>query len=74
MAAANDQPAKQADQTTEHILLDEPSTADLRSKVTDAWNEFARALADVLPTLPEGAYIELTLDRPPPASVTRSTP
>ncbi|MFI5841105.1 T3SS (YopN, CesT) and YbjN peptide-binding chaperone 1 [Catenuloplanes sp. NPDC051500] len=62
MAAANDPPAKQADQTHEHILLDEPSTADLRSKVTDAWNEFARALADMLPSLPEGAYIELTLD------------
>jgi hypothetical protein len=44
------------------ILLDEPSTADLRAKVTDAWREFAGALAALLSTLPSGAHVELTLD------------
>jgi hypothetical protein len=50
---------------TEHqdgILLDEPTTADLRAKVTDAWREFAGALAAILPTLPSGSHVELTLD------------
>ncbi|MGC5032394.1 T3SS (YopN, CesT) and YbjN peptide-binding chaperone 1 [Micromonospora sp. DT229] len=46
----------------ESILLDEPSTADLRAKVTHAWREFARALADRLAGLPHGAHVELTLD------------
>jgi hypothetical protein len=46
----------------EAVLLDEPTTADLRSKVTDAWREFAAALAALLPTLPEGAHVDLTLD------------
>ena len=46
----------------ESILLDEPTTADLRAKVTEAWGEFARALAARLPTLPAGAHLELTLD------------
>lgn len=46
----------------EHVLLDEPTTADLTAKVTDAWREFARALAAMLPTLPEGARLDLTLD------------
>ena len=46
----------------ESILLDEPSTADLRAKVTQAWQEFARALADRLTALPPGAHVELTLD------------
>ncbi|MFC0004236.1 T3SS (YopN, CesT) and YbjN peptide-binding chaperone 1 [Micromonospora siamensis] len=46
----------------ESILLDEPSTADLRSKVTEAWREFARALAERLRELPAGAHLELTLD------------
>lgn len=44
------------------VLLDEPTTADLRSKVTDAWREFARALAALLPTLAAGAVLELILD------------
>jgi hypothetical protein len=43
-------------------LLDEPSTADLRGKVIEAWQEFAGALAGCLRTLPTGAQIELTLD------------
>ncbi|PZG23567.1 hypothetical protein C1I95_02805 [Micromonospora craterilacus] len=46
----------------ESILLDEPSTADLRAKVTQAWREFARALADRLTGLPPGAHVALTLD------------
>ncbi|MFF5054486.1 hypothetical protein ACFY1S_15020 [Micromonospora sp. NPDC000663] len=44
------------------ILLDEPSSTDLRAKVTEAWQEFARALAVRLPELPAGAHLELTLD------------
>jgi hypothetical protein len=46
----------------EFVLLDEPSTADLRSKVTEAWREFARAVAALLPTLAAGVVLELTLD------------
>ncbi|MEU4771002.1 hypothetical protein [Micromonospora sp. NPDC023644] len=46
----------------EPILLDEPSTADLRAKVTQAWHEFARALAERLAALPTGTHVELTLD------------
>jgi hypothetical protein len=44
------------------LLEDNPDTADLRKKVADAWREFARAVADALPALPEGATIELVLD------------
>lgn len=44
------------------ILLDEPTTADLRAKVTEAWQDFARALAVRLRRLPAGTRIELTLD------------
>ena len=51
-----------ADYQPDAILLDEPSTADLRAKVTEAWREFATALAALLPTLPAGAYVDLTLD------------
>jgi hypothetical protein len=43
-------------------LLDEPTTADLRAKVTEAWRDFARALAGVVPVLPPGGRLELTLD------------
>ncbi|GAB3950061.1 T3SS (YopN, CesT) and YbjN peptide-binding chaperone 1 [Micromonospora vulcania] len=46
----------------ESILLDEPSTTDLRAKVTEAWQEFVRALAVRLRELPAGAHVELTLD------------
>src|SRR4051794_6081344 len=44
------------------ILLDEPTTADLREKVTQAWREFAHALATTLPTLPPGSHVDVTLD------------
>ncbi|MDQ7907091.1 hypothetical protein RB614_21495 [Phytohabitans sp. ZYX-F-186] len=50
------------EQSQETILLDEPTTADLRSKVTEAWREFAAALAAMLAKLPAGANVELTLD------------
>ncbi len=46
----------------ESILLDEPTTADLRAKVTEAWREFARALAERLRALPAGGHLEVTLD------------
>jgi hypothetical protein len=46
----------------EGVLLDEPSTADLRAKVAEAWREFAGALAALLPTLSEGAHVDITLD------------
>ncbi|KXK62575.1 hypothetical protein AWW66_07835 [Micromonospora rosaria] len=46
----------------ESVLLDEPTTADLRAKVTQAWQEFARAFAERLRDLPAGTHIELTLD------------
>ena len=52
--SAGDQP--------ESILLDEPSTADLRAKVTEAWREFAGALAKLVPTLAPGGHIDVTLD------------
>ncbi|MEV4754035.1 hypothetical protein AB0J86_02825 [Micromonospora sp. NPDC049559] len=48
--------------TPDPILLDESTTADLQAKVTEAWQEFARALAGCLRTLPVGAQIALTLD------------
>lgn len=43
-------------------LLDEPATADLGAKVTEAWREFAQALAGVLPSMPAGSRLDLTLD------------
>jgi len=45
----------------EAALLDD-LTADLRTKVGEAWQEFGRALAAALPKLPPGASVELTLD------------
>jgi hypothetical protein len=52
------------------ILLDEPTTADLRGKVTEAWREFARALAACVEHVPVGGRIQVTLD--PTASGTGS--
>jgi hypothetical protein len=49
-------------ESSEGVLLDEPTTADLRAKVTEAWREFAAAVGAVLPTLQEGAHVDLTLD------------
>ncbi|GID97336.1 hypothetical protein ACFQFC_24270 [Amorphoplanes digitatis] len=50
-----------ADQS-DSVLLDDPTTADLRAKVTEAWREFAGALGALLPTLPDGAHVDITLD------------
>ncbi|SCG60114.1 T3SS (YopN, CesT) and YbjN peptide-binding chaperone 1 [Micromonospora coxensis] len=58
---ASDQPGASPEHH-ESVLLDEPTTADLRAKVTEAWREFARALAERLRDLPAGAHLELTLD------------
>jgi hypothetical protein len=44
------------------LLDDEAGTADLREKVARAWGEFTHALADLLPTLPAGGQLDLTLD------------
>jgi hypothetical protein len=49
-------------ESNDGILLDEPTTADLRAKVTEAWREFAAALATLLPTLAPGAHVDITLD------------
>jgi hypothetical protein len=51
-----------AGDSSEGVLLDEPTTADLRAKVTEAWREFAEALASVLAGLEPGGQIDLTLD------------
>ncbi|GGN24891.1 hypothetical protein FHR83_008172 [Actinoplanes campanulatus] len=51
-----------ASEAYEGGLLDEPTTADLKAKVTQAWREFAAALAGLLPNLEPGAHIDLTLD------------
>jgi len=60
--ASGDQASGSQPAAHEPLLLDEPSTADLREKVTQAWRDFAAALAAMLPTLPAGAQVELTLD------------
>jgi len=51
-----------AGDSSEGVLLDEPTTADLRAKVTEAWREFAAALASVVPALGPGAHVDITLD------------
>lgn len=43
-------------------LFDQPTTADLGEKVAEAWRQFARALAEVLPELPAGSHLDITLD------------
>jgi hypothetical protein len=54
--------ADAAGELPEGVLLDEPTTADLRAKVTEAWREFASALADQLTSLAPGSYVDITLD------------
>jgi hypothetical protein len=54
--------AETAGEQPEGILLDEPTTADLRAKVTAAWREFAGALAALLSNLSPGAHVDITLD------------
>jgi hypothetical protein len=57
-----DHPEGSHEQLHDAILLDEPSTSDLRAKVTEAWHEFAGALAGMVASLTVGAQLELTLD------------
>jgi hypothetical protein len=47
---------------TDFHLLDEPTTSDLAAKVTQAWRDFAAALAEALPSLPPQAELYLTVD------------
>jgi hypothetical protein len=45
------------------LLLDDLTVpSDLKTKVTEAWHEFARALAGVIQKLDPGVHIDLTLD------------
>jgi hypothetical protein len=62
---APEQPVGPADgrpDQPESVLLSEPTTADLRAKVTQAWQDFAAALAARLRTLAAGERLEITLD------------
>ena len=62
------------DHQPEGVLLDEPSTADLRAKVTEAWREFAGALADAAARRwPPGAHVDVTLDPTASGTGTPST-
>jgi hypothetical protein len=60
--------AEPIDGTGSHVeamLLDEEDSAagaDLKGKVREAWQEFARSLAAVLPQLAPGTTLDLTLD------------
>jgi hypothetical protein len=52
-----------ADLLPEAALLDDlAASADLKAKVTQAWREFATALAHALPGLPAGTHLDLALD------------
>ncbi len=52
-----------AETPPEAALLDDLAvTADLKSKVTEAWRDFAKALAECAPEMPAGTQLELTLD------------
>src|SRR4051794_34195319 len=52
-----------ADLLPEAALLDDAAAnADLKAKVTLAWQEFASALARALPELPSGTHLDLALD------------
>ncbi len=47
----------------EPLLLDDlATTSDLKSKVDQAWREFATALAEVISGLEPGVHLEITLD------------
>jgi hypothetical protein len=51
--------------SAEALLLDEEDTsagADLKSKLREAWQSFARAFAAVLPQLAPGTVLDVTLD------------
>src|SRR5947209_18820270 len=44
------------------LMDDQAASADLKTKVTQAWHEFASALAGVLPGLAVGTHLDLALD------------
>jgi hypothetical protein len=47
----------------EQLLVDDSAPGqDLKVKVSEAWHEFARALAGAIPKLPQGTHVDLTLD------------
>jgi hypothetical protein len=52
-----------ADQLPEAEILDDLAIgSDLKVKVTQAWRDFALALAEVIPGLPAGTQLDLALD------------
>jgi hypothetical protein len=52
-----------ADLLPEAALLDDlAASADLKAKVTQAWQEFAAALAGAVPDVPAGTHVDLALD------------
>jgi hypothetical protein len=55
-------PAEPAPVPVDAVLLDDEAGADLKSKVTEAWREFARSVAAALPQLPADTTLDLTLD------------
>jgi hypothetical protein len=59
------EPVDDAAPRGEALLLDEGDTAagaDLKGKVLQAWQEFARTLASALPALAPGTVLDVTLD------------
>jgi len=51
-----------ATKPAEAKLYDDPAATDLSAKVSEAWADFGRALAEALPTLKAGTTLALTLD------------
>ena len=47
----------------EATLRDDPATADLAAKVTEAWSDFTAALGKALGELPAGARLDVTVDQ-----------
>ena len=59
-----ERPTEQPGLPAEAVLLDDDETpgGDLKAKVREAWQEFARTLAVALPALAPGTKLDLTLD------------
>jgi type III secretion system-like peptide-binding chaperone len=56
-------PAVEVAEPADKLLLDDLTVpSDLKVKVTEAWHEFARALAGVIQKLDAGVHVDLTLD------------
>ncbi|HKD96253.1 MAG TPA: hypothetical protein VKB69_01505 [Micromonosporaceae bacterium] len=52
-----------SDEAAEPLVLDDLTVgSDLKTKVSEAWHDFARALAKVVTQLPEQVHLDLTLD------------